>query len=144
MALLIGLSIIFYIFMYVFTILFLTKLPLLGFIGLVYFLPLVINGVMITYIYIKKTSLSLLECYIFPLISTLSYWVFGTIIGKTTAWYQFVSKYTYTNGDMYVKIKSNLISISQIVFVTLLYFSVQFLISLFIKKIKGKKINENN
>lgn len=137
----IAVSVAIYICLYLLLSIFLMNLPLLGVVALIYFIPLIINGVMILLLYIKKSNLSLIECYVFPLISTISYWIFGI---SSNAWHQFVSKYTVNNGDMYVKVHSNLIDASQLIFVIFLYFSVQFLVSLIIRKIKGKINNENN
>ena len=140
----IAVSVSIYICLYLLLSIFLMNLPLLGVVALIYFIPLIINGVMILLLYIKKSNLSLIECYVFPLISTISYWIFGISIVNSNAWHQFVSKYTVNNGDMYVKVHSNLIDASQLIFVIFLYFSVQFLVSLIIRKIKGKINNENN
>lgn len=140
----IAISVAIYICLYLFLSIFLMNLPLLGVVALIYFIPLIINGVMMLLLYIKKSNLSLIECYVFPLISTISYWIFGISIVNSNAWHQFVSKYTVNNGDMYVKVHSNLIDASQLIFVIFLYFSVQFLVSLIIRKIKGKINNENN
>ena len=122
----IAVSVSIYICLYLLLSIFLMNLPLLGVVALIYFIPLIINGVMMLLLYIKKSNLSLIECYVFPLISTISYWIFGISIVNSNAWHQFVSKYTVNNGDMYVKVHRNLIDASQLIFDIFLYISVQF------------------
>ena len=53
--------------------------------------------------------------------------IIGLFLKGSSVWTSFIQKNTITSGEMYIKINNSLIEPSQIVFVALLYFLVEYI-----------------
>lgn len=116
---------------------FLSHLSILEFIFIIYLFPIILN-VILSILTILKKQLNLIYCFIYPSISLVAYIILGFILKGTYTWDKFVQNSTVTSGEMYIKINTNLVDGSQIIFVFLLYFLVEY-ISLKILERKVKK-----
>lgn len=76
---------------------------------------------------------------ILPVVSTLVYCIIGIILQGSDNWNRFVIDNTVTQGEYNVSIHSDLMAISQIVFVVILYFSVAFIFYLIVRRKWGDK-----
>ncbi len=86
---------------------------------------------------------TIISATIFPMISIITYWLLGKELDGTKKWMSFVANNSVSTGDTYVKINPHLTSISQMIFVIILYFSIEFLLLTIIKKLRGTH-HENN
>lgn len=101
-----------------------------------YVLPLIINFIGYKLKQLKcKTFLTFLS----PTMSLLGYLVFAYVTVKSGTWTNFVNINTFSNSDMSVKIGMNLLSVSQLVFVTLLFYGVSLTTHFINKKISVNK-----
>ncbi|PNM01572.1 hypothetical protein A6J86_009430 [Streptococcus mutans] len=132
------LGIIFYTLLAFLTASFLGNISTLLFIGLFYLLPLIVNTISVNSASFKEKKLLLPITLIFP---TLSYILFSTLVSSGSAWENFVERNSVQTHDFAVKISGNLLDVSQIVFVTLLYFSLSGLNYLIQNKKRGKNKN---
>lgn len=120
---------------------FLSNLTILGFIFIIYLFPIILNLILSLLVIFKK-QVKLFYCFIFPTISLLAYIIIGLLLNSSNIWTSFIQKNTITSGEMYIKINNSLIEPSQMVFVVLLYFLVEY-ISIKIIETRVKK-NGNN
>ena len=120
---------------------FLLSLTILGFIFIIYLFPLILNSVLSVLAVLKK-KIKLLYCLIFPTISLLAYIIIGVFLEKSSSWTKFIEHNTITSGEMYIKINTSLIEPSQIIFVVLLYFLVEYIILKILERMVKK--NGNN
>ena len=116
-------------------ILFVDKMPLLLFLILLYILPPAIN----CWIMVKNKEYLTRLSIILPVVSTLVYCIIGIILQGSDNWNRFVIDNTVTQGEYNVSIHSDLMAISQIVFVVILYFSVAFIFYLIVRRKWGDK-----
>lgn len=101
-----------------------------------YVLPLIINFIGYKLKLLKyKTFLT----FLLPTMSLLGYMVFAYVTVKSGAWTNFVNINTFSNSDMSVKVGMNLLSVSQLVFVTLLFYGVSLTTHFINKKISVNK-----
>ncbi|BBC55912.1 Msa family membrane protein [Streptococcus mutans] len=135
------LGIIFYTLLAFLTASFLGNISTLLFIGLFYLLPLIVNTISVNSASFKEKKLLLPLTLIFPTLSLLSYILFSTLVSSGSAWENFVERNSVQTHDFAVKISGNLLDVSQIVFVTLLYFSLSGLNYLIQNKKRGKNKN---
>lgn len=105
---------------------FLSSLTILGFIFIIYLLPLILNLTLSVLTIFKKREKTFC-CFIFPAISLIAYIIIGLFLKDSDVWTSFIQKNTITSGEMYIKINNSLIDPSQIVFVALLYFLVEYI-----------------
>ena len=120
---------------------FLSSLTILGFIFIIYLFPIILN-LILSVLAIFKKHVKPFYCFIFPAISLVAYIIIGLFLKGSDVWTSFIQKNTITSGEMYIKINNSLIEPSQIVFVALLYFLVEY-ISIKIMERMVKK-NGNN
>ncbi|MCA6657622.1 Msa family membrane protein [Streptococcus salivarius] len=59
--------------------------------------------------------------------SLIAYIFIGLFLKVSSVWTSFIQKNTITSGEMYIKINNSLIEPSQIVFVALIYFLVEYI-----------------
>ncbi|MGT2948640.1 Msa family membrane protein [Streptococcus devriesei] len=135
------LGIIFYTLLAFLTASFLGNISTLLFIGLFYLLPLVVNAISVNLASFKKKKRLLPLTLIFPTLSLLSYTLFSKLVLSGSAWENFVERNSVQAHDFSVEISGNLLDMSQIIFVTLLYFSLSGLNYLIQNKKKGKNKN---
>ena len=101
-----------------------------------YVLPLIINFIGYKLKQLKhKTFLT----FLLPTMSLLGYMVFAYVTVKSGTWTNFVNINTFSNSDMSVKVGMNLLSVSQLVFVTLLFYGVSLTTHFINKKISVNK-----
>ena len=129
-----AISICINILMFMITTQFLKYISLGFFICLIYLLPIILNGILTIFIN-KKTNINI--SFMFPTISFVTYYLIGFKLSFSSVWHHFVMNYSQSNGDIYIKITENLISVSQLIFVIILYFGVEYLVVLFIKRKRG-------
>jgi hypothetical protein len=105
---------------------FLSSLTILGFIFIIYLFPIILN-LILSVLAILKKHVKPTYCFIFPAISLIAYIIIGLFLKGSSVWTSFIQKNTITSGEMYIKINNSLIEPSQIVFVALLYFLVEYI-----------------
>ncbi|QGU80185.1 hypothetical protein BSR19_03150 [Streptococcus salivarius] len=120
---------------------FLLSLTILGFIFIIYLFPLILNSLLSALAVLKKKKKSL-YCLVFPTISLLAYIIIGVFLENSSSWTKFIEYNTITSGEMYIKINTSLIEPSQIIFVVLLYFLVEYIILKILERMMKK--NGNN
>ena len=86
-----------------------------------YVLPLIINFIGYK---LKQLKCKTFLTFLLPTMSLLGYMVFAYVTVKSGTWTNFVNINTFSNSDMSVKVEMNLLSVSQLVFVTLLFYGV--------------------
>lgn len=86
-----------------------------------YVLPLIINFIGYK---LKQLKCKTFLTFLLPTMSLLGYMVFAYVTVKSGTWTNFVNINTFSNSDMSVKVEMNLLSVSQLVFVTLLFYVV--------------------
>lgn len=80
-----------------------------------YVLPLIINFIGYK---LKQLKCKTFLTFLLPTMSLLGYLVFAYVTVKSGTWTNFVNINTFSNSDMSVKVGMNLLSVSQLVFVT--------------------------
>lgn len=105
---------------------FLSSLTILGFIFIIYLFPIILN-LILSVLAIFRKHVKLFYCFVFPSISLIAYTIIGLFLKDSNVWTSFIQKNTVTSGEMYIKINNSLIEPSQIVFVALLYFLVEYI-----------------
>lgn len=88
---------------------------------ILYALPLVINFIIYKF---QKRERKLLTALVNPTFSVVSYLLFAYITSSSGAWLEFAQKNTVSNSDMSLEIATNLLSVSQILFVVVLFYSL--------------------
>ena len=101
-----------------------------------YVLPLIINFIGYK---LKQLKCKTFLTFLLPTMSLLGYLVFAYVIVKSGTWTNFVNINTFWNSDMSVKVGMNLLSVSQLVFVTLLFYGVSLTTHFINKKISVNK-----
>ena len=97
-----------------------------------YVLPLIINFIGYK---LKQLKCKTFLTFLLPTMSLLGYMVFAYVTVKSGTWTNFVNINTFSNSDMSVKVEMNLLSVSQLVFVTLLFYGVSLTTHFINKKI---------
>lgn len=101
-----------------------------------YVLPLIINFIGYK---LKQLKCKTFLTFLLPTMSLLGYLVFAYVIVKSGTWTNFVNINTFSNSDMSVKVGMNLLSVFQLVFVTLLFYGVSLTTHFINKKISVNK-----
>ena len=101
-----------------------------------YVLPLIINFIGYK---LKQLKYKTFLTFLLPTMSLLGYMVFAYVTVKSGTWTNFVNINTFSNSDMSVKVGMNLLSVSQLVFVTLLFYGVSLTTHFINKKISVNK-----
>lgn len=101
-----------------------------------YVLPLIINFIGYK---LKQLKCKTFLTFLLPTMSLLGYMVFTYVTVKSGTWTNFVNINTFSNSDMSVKVEMNLLSVSQLVFVTLLFYGVSLTTHFINKKISVNK-----
>ena len=101
-----------------------------------YVLPLIITFIGYK---LKQLKCKTFLTFLLPTMSLLGYMVFAYVTVKSGTWTNFVNINTFSNSDMSVKVGMNLLSVSQLVFVTLLFYGVSLTTHFINKKISVNK-----
>lgn len=101
-----------------------------------YVLPLIISFIGYK---LKQLKCKTFLTFLLPTMSLLGYMVFAYVTVKSGTWTNFVNINTFSNSDMSVKVGMNLLSVSQLVFVTLLFYGVSLTTHFINKKISVNK-----
>ena len=101
-----------------------------------YVLPLIITFIGYK---LKQLKCKTFLTFLLPTMSLLGYVVFAYVTVKSGTWTNFVNINTFSNSDMSVKVGMNLLSVSQLVFVTLLFYGVSLTTHFINKKISVNK-----
>ena len=101
-----------------------------------YVLPLIINFIGYK---LKQLKCKTFLTFLLPTMSLLGYMVFAYVTVKSGTWTNFVNINTFSNSDMSVKVGMNLLSVAQLVFVTLLFYGVSLTTHFINKKISVNK-----
>lgn len=99
---------------------------------LFYVAPLVINMIF-SAIYTKKNK-TMRGKLISPVFSTITYILLGFVSQRNGVWEEFVTKYMVDRNEVSISIASSMITLSQIAFVILLYFGINYLLTTIIMK----------
>ncbi|SUM64220.1 Msa family membrane protein [Staphylococcus hominis] len=62
------------------------------------------------------------------LITTIFYILYSQSLMHTSGFKEFIKKYSYSNGDAFIEVNPNFVSLPQIIFVFLLHFCVVFIL----------------
>ncbi|WP_066915974.1 Msa family membrane protein [Streptococcus sp. DD12] len=119
---------------------FLDSMSILGFISIIYFFPIIMN-ITLSALAIDKGGKKGNYCYSFPSMSLIMYLIIGVLLYHSQSWINFIENNVISSGEMYIRVNSNLLDLSQIIFVALLYFLVEFLC---LKLIERRNKYENN
>lgn len=90
---------------------------------LLYVLPVGMNLVFYKYQNRKYSRMSLL---LFPSLSLLCYILFAYVSNMTGVWREFVGLHTISNENVSVEVAQNLLSVSQILFILVLFYGTLF------------------
>lgn len=101
-----------------------------------YVFPLIINFIGYK---LKQLKCKTFLTFLLPTMSLLGYLVFAYVTVKSGTWTNFVNINTFSNSDMSVKVGMNLLSVAQLVFVTLLFYGVSLTTHFINKKISVNK-----
>ena len=101
-----------------------------------YVLPLIINFIGYK---LKQLKCKTFLTFLLPTMSLLGYMLFAYVTVKSGTWTNFVNINTFSNSDMSVKVGMNLLSVAQLVFVTLLFYGVSLTTHFINKKISVNK-----
>ncbi len=102
-----------------------------------YVVPLVINSIF-SVIYINKSKITSGKI-VSPIFSTINYILLGFVSQTSGLWEIFMNKYTVDTEEVSVSIASSMITLSQIVFVILLYFGINYLVTTILIKKRSEK-----
>ncbi len=102
-----------------------------------YVVPIVINTIF-SVIYINKRK-KVSSKIVSPTFSTINYILLGFILQTNGLWKIFVEKYSVATKEVSISIASRMITLSQIVFVILLYFGINYLVTIILIKFNKKE-----
>lgn len=102
---------------------------------LLYLIPVGLNLVFYKYQNSKYRRVSLL---LFPSLSLLSYMLFTYVSNLIGIWDKFVRLHTVSNGNVSVEVAQNLLSVSQVVFVLVLFYGTLLAYYFILEKRKQK------
>lgn len=98
--------------------------------------PILINVISIK---LSKKPYNILTIFIMSIFNIIYYIISAKSILHNPKFFQLASKYSHEENGFYIHMNTNLLSLSQLVFLFLLYFILSFLLG----KIFTKKVNRN-
>lgn len=119
---------------------FISFFSVMSFILLIYLLPIVIT-ITLTIWMLKNKRVNPNYAYSFSLVSLLMYIALGFILTNSPRWISFIQQNTLTTEEFYIEINANLLSASQLIFVSLLYFLSVFIT---IQLLKRRRMTHDN
>lgn len=120
-----------------------SSMSVLSFLGLIYLIPIFLNCIMTILLYSKNgmTRVTSISAFIFPLFSMIGYYILGTnLTTKNWQWVSFIKAHNIgMHNGMYIHISSNLNGLSFLFFAFILFFGIQFICYLVLKKRDQKR-----
>ena len=105
--------------------------PFLFIVGF-YIIPLIVNLFFCVLYSLKRKGI--MAIFMSPIIAIINYIVLGVIFQFDGVWQNFVDKYTVSSKDINISISSSMVTASQIAFIILLYFGLNYLICTIVKR----------
>lgn len=100
-----------------------------------YIVPGIYNGILYFYCLTRKQRQEKLNLVLLPALSTIAYSISSLLLVKSGKFEVFMKNNTVNTGNVHIKINDNLFSLSQIIYIFILYIALLFII----KKIRGGK-----
>ncbi|AKK11985.1 Msa family membrane protein [Corynebacterium uterequi] len=111
------------------------QIDILAFLGLIYLLPVLTNAVL-TFIAAWTKKPVKVSYLLLPAISFINYIILSLTLQGDEGWAGFVNRNTVSDAGMTITVNENLLSFSQILFVALLYFIIQYVSILIVRRSK--------
>lgn len=102
----------------------LKSIPVMLLILILYILPPLVNIIISNSKYIRKYCNFKFASFSLPTVSLIFYLVFAVIVTLSGGWQEYVVLNSKNIGDVSVEITENILSVSQIVFVILIYYAL--------------------
>lgn len=115
-----------------------SNMSVLSFLGLIYLMPVCLNCVMTILLYLKNgmNRLTKISTFIFPLFSMVGYYILGmNLTTHNSQWMSFIKAHNINmQKGMYIHIGNNLNTLPFLFFALILFFGIQFICYLVMKK----------
>ena len=103
---------------------FLSDMPLIVLAGLLYVLPLIVSVVVTNKLIKQSKNTGIAKLIMVPLLSLLFYISFGIFAEQSGEWQQYILQNTVQTSKFTVEVSNSLLYPSQLIFATILYFSI--------------------
>lgn len=103
---------------------FLSDMPLIVLAGLLYVLPLIVSVVVTNKLIKQSKNTGIAKLIMVPLLSLLFYISFGIFAEQSGEWQQYILQNTVQTSNFTVEVSNSLLNPSQLIFATILYFSI--------------------
>ncbi|HFI0063795.1 TPA: Msa family membrane protein, partial [Streptococcus suis] len=103
---------------------FLSDMPLIVLAGLLYVLPLIVSVVVTNKLIKQSKNTGIAKLIMVPLLSLLFYISFGIFAEQSGEWQQYILQNTVQTSNFTVEVSNSLLYPSQLIFATILYFSI--------------------
>ncbi len=103
---------------------FLSDMPLIFLAGLLYVLPLIVSVVVTNKLIKQSKNTGIAKLIMVPLLSLLFYISFGIFAEQSGEWQQYILQNTVQTSNFTVEVSNSLLYPSQLIFATILYFSI--------------------
>ena len=103
---------------------FLSDMPLIVLAGLLYVLPLIVSVVVTNKLIKQSKNTGIAKLIMVPLLSLLFYISFGIFAEQSGEWQQYILQNTVQTRNFTVEVSNSLLYPSQLIFATILYFSI--------------------
>ncbi|HFI0731673.1 TPA: Msa family membrane protein, partial [Streptococcus suis] len=103
---------------------FLSDMPLIVLAGLLYVLPLIVSVVVTNKLIKQSKNTGIAKLIMVPLLSLLFYISFGFFAEQSGEWQQYILQNTVQTSNFTVEVSNSLLYPSQLIFATILYFSI--------------------
>lgn len=103
---------------------FLSDMPLIVLAGLLYVLPLIVSVVVTNKLIKQSKNTGIAKLITVPLLSLLFYISFGIFAEQSGEWQQYILQNTVQTSNFTVEVSNSLLYPSQLIFATILYFSI--------------------
>ncbi|HFI0446822.1 TPA: Msa family membrane protein [Streptococcus suis] len=103
---------------------FLSDMPLIVLAGLLYVLPLIVSVVVTNKLIKQSKNTGIAKLIMVPLLSLLFYISFGIFAEQSGEWQQYILQNTVETSNFTVEVSNSLLYPSQLIFATILYFSI--------------------
>ena len=103
---------------------FLSDMPLIVLAGLLYVLPLIVSVVVTNKLIKQSKNTGIAKLIMVPLLSLLFYISFGIFAEQSGGWQQYILQNTVQTSKFTVEVSNSLLYPSQLIFATILYFSI--------------------
>lgn len=103
---------------------FLSDMPLIFLAGLLYVLPLIVSVVVTNKLIKQSKNTGIAKLIMVPLLALLFYISFGIFAEQSGEWQQYILQNTVQTSNFTVEVSNSLLYPSQLIFATILYFSI--------------------